>query len=225
MLISVAITHQIPVPVYSETQRPTICTTRRARLLRRAALVLSSTSYTNTLRNRIIISVPPPQRKSPRPSFHNCLGFNVYFVTLCCEQRLPIFRNPSRCKWFLDFLQENSASKSFDVLAYCIMPDHCHFLLQGNHLTSNLLLFMKSLKIRSSRSYAQRTGQILWQHAYFEHILRKPKDIESVVWYIWLNPVRRGIVSVPQEFSFAGSFTGLQMPREWKKCNWKPAGK
>jgi REP element-mobilizing transposase RayT len=84
---------------------------------------------------------------------------------------------------------------------------------------------MKSLKIKTSRAFWQQYGKSLWQHAYFEHIVRRPEEIQSIAWYIWLNPVRKGIALVPQEYSFAGSFTGLEMPKDWRKCDWKPEWK
>ena len=166
--------------------------------------------------------MPLPERKNPRLARHNYLGQGYYFVTLCCHHRRPIFRNPRRCDWFLEILREKAGAKLFNVLAYCIMPDHCHLLLQGLHPASNLLLFIKTLKIKTSRIYLEQENKQLWQHSFFEHILRHPEEIESVAWYIWLNPVRKGIASFPQQYSFAGSFTGLQMPTEWEKFDWKP---
>jgi len=40
---------------------------------------------------------------------------------------------------------------SFDVHAYCLMPDHLHFLAEGTEPTSDLRHFIKSLKIKTSR--------------------------------------------------------------------------
>jgi hypothetical protein len=53
-----------------------------------------------------------------------------------------------------------------------------------------------------------------WQRRFYDHILRKPKDSEAVVWYIWMNPVRKGIVEQPHEYPFSGSFTV-----EWPKIS------
>ena len=79
---------------------------------------------------------------------------------------------------------------------------------------SNLLHFVKCLKLKSSRAFTARTGQILWQKGFYEHILRPDDSIESVAWYIWLNPVRRGIVDKAGGFPGSGSFSGMQMPAE-----------
>jgi REP-associated tyrosine transposase len=163
-----------------------------------------------------------PQRKSPRLPAENYRGCHFYFVTLCCFQRRKTFARPARCGWLLDFIQSEAATKNFVVPAYCIMPDHCHILLEGLDQSSDLLRLMKSLKIKTSRRFWQQERQQLWQHAYFEHILRRPEEIQSVAWYIWLNPVRKGIAAQPEAYAYAGSLTGMKMPSAWANLDWKP---
>jgi putative transposase len=105
------------------------------------------------------------------------------------------------------------------------MPDHCHLLLQGLEESSDFLRLMKSLKIKTSRRFWRDENEQLWKHAYFEHILRRPEEIQSVAWYIWLNPVRKGIATQPEAYPFAGSLTGLKMPSGWRNLDWKAAWK
>jgi hypothetical protein len=106
------------------------------------------------------------------------------------------------------------------------MPNHFNFLLEGTSQESDLLGFMKSFKIKSSRAYALETSQALWQKKYFDHILRSRESPESVAWYIWMNPVRAGLSAKAGEYPFAGSFTGLMdrlvsHPESWTPP-WKP---
>jgi len=132
-----------------------------------------------------------PQRKTPRLPPENYRGCRFYFVTLCCFHRRKTFGLPSRCEWLLDFIQSEAARRNFAVPAYCIKPDHCQLLLQGLEESSDFLRLMKSLKIKTSRRFCQDENEQLWQHVYFEHILRRPEEIQSVAWYIWLNPYGR----------------------------------
>jgi putative transposase len=133
----------------------------------------------------------------------------VYFVTVCCHERKRVFASPARCQWLMDIFPGESAVCDFTVHAYCIMPDHFHFLAEGVSSTSDVLGFVKSFKIKSSRLYDRETSQVLWQKRYFDHILRSGESLESVAWYIWMNPVRAGLSSSLGEYPFAGSFTGL----------------
>ena len=164
-------------------------------------------------------------RKTTRLAPINYLGFQHYFVTLCCFHRQKLFSDRGLCKRVLLRLQMESATRFFRVHAYCVMPDHLHFLIEGIYSGSNLLDFMKSFKIKTSRAFARRETQPLWQRGYYEHILRSGEPVESVAWYIWFNPVRKGLVSKPQEYSFAGSFTGMKMPSSWGEPNWVPPWK
>jgi putative transposase len=84
------------------------------------------------------------------------------------------------------------------------MPDHLHFLAQGLDGRADLLRLLKSFKIKSSRTYERECGQILWQRRFFDHILRPTESIEDFAWYIWLNPVRGGMVKTPQNIHLRG---------------------
>jgi hypothetical protein len=60
---------------------------------------------------------------------------------------------------------------------------------------------------------------------FYDYFLRAGDVIENVAWYIWLNPVRKAMVVKPQDYLFAGSFTGLQMPQVWNIDCWQPPWK
>jgi len=166
-----------------------------------------------------------PVRKSVRLAPENYRGFRQYFITLCCFERQKLLSDEVLSKRTLALLQLESATRSFGVPAYCVMPDHLHFLAEGLTPQSDLLHFIKSFKIKSSREYAAQKARPLWQRAYYEHILRSGEAVESVAFYIWLNPVRKGITPRPQEYKFAGSFTGMQMPSAWDADTWIPPWK
>jgi len=134
-------------------------------------------------------------------------GKRTYFVTQCCHERRRYFADPVRCEWLLRHLRGISTAHSFAILAYCIMPNHIHLLVDGLLPTSDFLHFMKTLKIKTSREFASGNGTSLWQKKYFDHILRPKESMDSVAWYIWLNPVRRGLARTPGLYPFAGSFT------------------
>jgi putative transposase len=166
-----------------------------------------------------------PQRKQLSLSRQNYLGHQFYFVTLCCHEREPVFVDSLTCGWLLDLLFREVKSNRFSLAAYCLMPDHLHILVHGLTPTSDLFHFLKTFKIKSGREYANKSRKILWQRRYFEHVLRPQESVEDVAWYIWLNPVRRGLVSTPDEFAYSGSRTGVKMPKSWKSLSWRPSWK
>ena len=46
----------------------------------------------------------------------------------------------------------------------------------------------------------------LWQINYYEHVLRKAEDTKGVAYYIFNNPVRKGLVEDFKDYAFLGSF-------------------
>jgi putative transposase len=89
------------------------------------------------------------------------------------------------------------------------MPDHLHFLAEGSEEGCDLLRLVKSIKLKSSGHFAAQFGGILWQKGFYEHVLRADESLEDVAWYMWLNPVPKGIVKKPEDYPFSGSFTGM----------------
>ena len=164
-------------------------------------------------------------RKNIRLAEINYRGRNRYFVTFCCFVRRPVFSEGRASQWLLGLLRAESARLSFRVHACCLMPDHLHFLSEGLDTSTEMLYIVKSNNLKSSRTYAGQFGHILSQKGFYEHILRAADSIEDVAWYIWLNPVRKGIVQKPDDFAYSGSFTGMRMPLEWTKLSWQPPWK
>ena len=72
--------------------------------------------------------------------------------------------------------------------------------------------FVRRWKGESAFSFRRRYGRELWQRAYYDHILR-PKELPGpFAWYIWLNPVRKGLCKEPKDYPWSGSLT-----MDWKK--------
>jgi putative transposase len=166
-----------------------------------------------------------PNRQPIRLGPQNYFGQKYYFVTICCFLRQDIFQNPSLADWLVSLLYMESTRLSFGLHAYCLMPDHLHFLAEGMEARSDLRKPEKSFRIKSSREYARMSGGILWQKRYYDHILRSAESLEPVVWYIWLNPLRKGIALTPGQYPFAGSFTGREMPCARVDPGWSPPWK
>ena len=164
-------------------------------------------------------------RKNIRLPKSAYLGQQFYFVTMCCSDRNAILTDPNLCQSLLGFLRTESAGRDFAVHAYCLMPDHVHFLVEGTKPTSDLLGLVKSSKIKSCRMYAERTSQVLWQKKYFDHILRKHDSPEAVAWYMWMNPVRAALAATVGEYPFAGLFTGLMERLVARSDSWTPPWK
>lgn len=153
------------------------------------------------------------ERRAIRLNPEQYLGQKTYFVTICCHDREPFFVDLGLGRWLLTHVCD-SASRQFMLLhAFCIMPDHLHLLLEGQETSSDLLRFVKDLKQRTAYEYKQRVHRPLWQYNFYDHILRPTERAISVAWYIWLNPIRKGICRKPGDYPLSGSLT-LPWPQD-----------
>jgi putative transposase len=149
------------------------------------------------------------ERKNIRLPALNYVGMREYFVTICCHKRVPLLAQRENALPILEQLQSSAIRHCFAVHAYCCMPDHLHILVVGTSASSDLLSFVNSFKEHTGYEFTQRTGRPLWQFKFYDHILRRGDGIERVAWYIWMNPVRKGLCAHPAEFAYSGSFTTL----------------
>jgi len=140
---------------------------------------------------------------------------------MCCESRQPIFHNGDRAAWIIEALRTEALLNQFAIDAYCVMPDHVHFLTLGQAPNCNLLQLAKSFKQKTGFAYQQETGARPWQRNYYDHVLRAGEKSNDVAAYIWMNPIRKGLCKNFEEFPFSGSFT-----RPWKRSanvgDWTP---
>jgi putative transposase len=92
-----------------------------------------------------------------------------------------------------------------DILVYLFMPDHCHILLEGKDEQSNVLKVINLFKQKTGFWLSKNRPQVYWQKDYWDHILRKEEDINTQVWYILGNPVRKELVTNLKEYLFKRS--------------------
>ncbi len=147
------------------------------------------------------------RRKNIRLPRSHYFGRQWYFLTTCVEGRIPRLGDAALVGEHMALLNEGADSKHFAIQAYCFMPDHLHLLVNGTQESSDCLAFINGFKQKSGFDFKQKCGQRLWQHKPYDHILRSDERWEPVGYYIWMNPVRRGLCERPEEWPFSGSNT------------------
>ncbi len=141
------------------------------------------------------------------PRLHSTLyaGFNRYFVTVCAFGRLALLVSPPCFDLIRKQLLQSAAAEGFAVLAYCVMPDHAHLLVEALVEDADLLRFVSGFKQRTGFAFKRLAGQALWQDGFHDHVLRADECARSVARYLLENPVRAGLVRHPQEWPYLGS--------------------
>jgi putative transposase len=154
-------------------------------------------------------------------------GRAMYFVTLCFHDRRRFGANARLAYWLIASLRKHASLCAFFVHAYCVMPDHLHLLVAGASDESNLTKFIESFKQETAVEFATHTSRRLWQFKYYDRVLRPSDAADRVAWYIWQNPVRKGLCSTPTDYAFLGSFTeiGVKLLKGSVAQEWTPPWK
>ena len=158
---------------------------------------------TDSFRNRQHYKTFRRRRSLRLPDFDYSQS-RAYHVTWGTHERQPILAREALAREIIDVLEERAGCDGVTVFTYCLMPDHIHLLLcpeQSETVTS----FVQGFKSKTTRTYWHHGGRDrLWQRGFFDHILRRDEDLESVANYILGNPVRAGCVDTPEEYPFSG---------------------
>jgi len=85
-----------------------------------------------------------------------------------------------------------------------VMPDHVHLILtplrDADTSSFSLAEILKAIKGRSARELNRALGRAgtVWQQESFDHVLRSNESLGEKVEYVWMNPVRAGLVDKPE---------------------------
>jgi REP element-mobilizing transposase RayT len=127
------------------------------------------------------------------------------FVTFCKGNRTP-FTPEARDAILQHCLHDHN--KRYDLHAAVVMPDHVHLLLTPLRDEKGwpyaLPLVLKLLKGASARSVnkLEDSSGPLWQEESFDHVLRSQESFKEKLEYLRQNPVRRGLVSRPEDYKW-----------------------
>ena len=127
--------------------------------------------------------------------------FKTYFVTFVTKKRFVL---PEHARDVV--LRHVVQSPMYWLHVVVVMPDHVHLLITpgwgSDGLTHPLSLIMGRLKGASSREANLAIGRQgpLWLQENFDHELRREESLLQKAEYIRQNPVRKGLVTCPEEY-------------------------
>lgn len=95
--------------------------------------------------------------------------------------------------------------KAYDLLAYCIMPNHVHMVFTVERSTTSLCMILQSLKAYTAREANKILCQkgTFWQHESYDHVVRDGKELEHIIHYVLHNPVKAGMVTRREQWKWS----------------------
>jgi REP element-mobilizing transposase RayT len=113
----------------------------------------------------------------------------IYLITTVTRDRTPVFQDLYAARALVRTLMETQHRKQADTLAYVVMPDHLHWLMQ---LCESDPLQRVVGRVKSLSAHA--LGGPVWQRGFHDRGIRAEEDLPAVARYVVANPLRGGLV-------------------------------
>jgi putative transposase len=144
-----------------------------------------------------------------------------HFITFSCYRRQPLLSNPAAYRTFERELERARVRFRFVVAGYVLMPEHVH-LLVGETQIAALSTAIQVLKQQTSKKLKPCGDLQFWQRRYYDfNVYNENKRVEKLQ-YMHRNPVKRGLVSQPQEWPWSsflhyatGKVGNVEIESEW----------
>jgi len=121
----------------------------------------------------------------------------IYHVTSRGDRREPIFLDDDDRTALLDVVAQAMTRMDAQVLAYCLMGNHYHFVLHTGQ--ANLSLLMRHVNGVYTQAFNRRHDKVghLFQGRFKAILVDREAYLLEVCRYVELNPVRAGMVKQP----------------------------
>lgn len=131
-------------------------------------------------------------------------GYACYFVRASTSQRQRLFQSERMAKLFLEVLLHYRQQSKYLLHEFVVMPDHFHLLITPLETLERALQLIKggfSYRVKKELNFA---GEI-WQPSYYDRRVRDMGEYEAFKEYIYLNPVKKGLVSAAGQYLFSSA--------------------
>lgn len=119
-------------------------------------------------------------------------------------RQLSIFRAPENYVYLLQRAKAYMGATKVTIIAYCLMPNHYHFLLrqEGEDPAG---LFVQRLFNSYSKAYNKRYGHTgtLFERRYCAKPVTDQTHLLHLCRYIHANPVKDGFVAAPLDWPYS----------------------
>ncbi len=139
--------------------------------------------------------------------------YKPHFLTFCTYHRWTL---PDWARTIVLNSCTHNNQISFDLHAVVVMPDHVHIILTPLIDDRKTEIFslakitqpMKAISAHEINGRLGRHGRI-WQEESFDRVLRSSEKLDEKITYVLNNPVRQGLVNIPEEYPWLWLVTPL----------------
>lgn len=137
-----------------------------------------------------------------------------HHITQRGNHRQAVFAGEEDYARFLEILVRSAPQNDFEIWAYSLMPNHIHLVGVPQRQDSLARTFHAVQMLYARYVNAKRgTGGHLWQGRFFSCALDEP-HVHAALRYVEMNPVRAGLVSMPEEYRWSSARAHLAGERD-----------
>jgi putative transposase len=97
--------------------------------------------------------------------------------------------------------------KLYTLLAYVIMANHVHIVVQPKTTLSHITKSIKGFTARKCNEILGWTGEKFWQDESYDHWARTDRELQKIIAYVEKNPLRAGLVGSMEEWPWSSAST------------------
>jgi len=149
----------------------------------------------------------------------------LYFVTLTVIAKIPVFTNSKYMNVLIDNFEFYRKNEGLKIFYYVIMDNHVHMIiLHEDHVgvilknyksytAGKILSYLKKderrwiiyLMEKYKKQYKTESKYQFWQEGSHPQLIQSWEMLKQKVDYIHFNPVKRGIVSEPEDWLYSSA--------------------
>ncbi|MBI1834414.1 MAG: transposase [Burkholderiales bacterium] len=141
----------------------------------------------------------------------------TYFFTVVTERRQRILTNDDVREALRAAIIKVRSTHPFEINAWVLLPDHLHCiwtLPEGDaDFSTRWRLIKREVTVAIGAQYfrhdfqterrSQKQQGTIWQHRFWEHLIRDDGDFAAHMDYLHFNPVKHGLVKTANEWPWS----------------------
>lgn len=142
-----------------------------------------------------------------------------YHVTSRGNRKQPIFIDDDDRHFFLNCLREAHERFGVVIHVYCLMGNHYHLFLETPDGNLSRIMHLINLKYSSYFNAKNAHSGHTFQSRFQATLVQAKEYAQEVAPYIHLNPVRAGLVNLPEDYAWSNyrEYLGIGPFRPWTK--------
>ena len=138
--------------------------------------------------------------------YRGTTGSGTYFITASTWEKKCLLQSERMAKLLIEVLFHYQTLGKYCLHEFVVMPNHFHLLMTPVGLVplEKAIQFIKGgFSFRAKKELA--LASVVWQASFYARRVRDANEYVRFRHYIHMNPVRRGLVSNPEEFPYSSA--------------------